>query len=256
MRERYSPHGYDHPGTERELEHLDDLMGDFGTDEDIDVEVALRRIFERWQRIQSDIIAIGDSIREKVESEVSLSSELKSLALGAHYYLFDGILVNAGEYRKRSDPNRGVVYFGGNEPQGMEMKYEGEHPPKIDQGINEAFSFLSYERDESKSKIVKNATTFYATFVRVHPFYDANGRIGRLIMSVYLYIHDYYLDWKSVNEKKGKLINKLNACHDRSKTKNKSKKDKYRRYLSSFVKKFVERHSEFYDEDVEGRHEE
>ena len=46
----------------------------------------------------------------------------------------------------------------------------------------------------------------------VHPFYDANGRIGRLIATMYLESHGVVLSWSEFDSKK-KFINKLNRCH-------------------------------------------
>jgi fido (protein-threonine AMPylation protein) len=226
-------------------------MGDFGAEDDIDSEVALQRIYERWTRVLNDITSIGDSIRDSAGDGESLSTMLRRLAKTTHAFLFDGILRNAGEYRKKEEPNEGAVYFGGREPQSCRMKYKGTHPNSIEEEVDEAFSLLVFEPNADKKVIVRRATIYYLLFVRVHPFYDANGRVGRMIVSVYLYMHGYYLDWEDINRKKGKFISKINSCHDRADSVNENMKEKYRGYLVNFVMRRVENHSEFYESDDE-----
>lgn len=56
------------------------------------------------------------------------------------------------------------------------------------------------------------AVRFYQKFVNVHPFYDANGRIGRLIATMYLADHNLVLSWSEFDSK-SKFIKKLNYTH-------------------------------------------
>lgn len=250
MRDRYTPDQYDHPGTQKELEYLKDLLGDFGVNEDIDPKTALQRIFDRWTSFQADIISVAESVKKKAERGVPIGDILLEKAKTIHAFLFDGILENAGEYRKESDPNLGRVYFGGQKPQGRGMKYKGTPPKDIDAEVKNAFSFLDYMPSACKREIVKASMLFYLHFVRSHPFYDANGRIGRTVVSIYLYVHGYYIDWKEVNKKRNKFLDKINSCHDRCYSNNERMKERYRDYLVGFVMRKVESHQDFYDPDM------
>ena len=83
----------------------------------------------------------------------------------------------------------------------------------------------------------KAPSTFYQHFVKVHPFYDANGRIGRLIASIYLEYFEYKVLWKELETtKKNKFLGKLNECHKRQ---NPPLKEEYLEYLYDFWKPFV-----------------
>lgn len=78
---------------------------------------------------------------------------------------------------------------------------------------------------------------FYQKFVNVHPFYDANGRIARFLVSIYLQYHGFYIQWKIMEEKhKEKFLKKLNHCHVRIGS---STYGKYLDYLHKFWKQFV-----------------
>lgn len=72
---------------------------------------------------------------------------------------------------------------------------------------------------------------FYQKFVNVHPFYDANGRIGRLIALMYLADRNLVLSWSEFDSKT-KFIKKLNRCHL-------NPSDETFGYLAEYVREFT-----------------
>lgn len=101
--------------------------------------------------------------------------------------------------------------------------------------MQRAASHLILRTDDS----VYHAVKFYQQFVQIHPFYDANGRIGRFLLEIYLNLHGIGMQWKKLyaNEK---WIKKLNDCHRR---KGASEYERYLGYLVSHWNKCT-----FYEE--------
>lgn len=130
-----------------------------------------------------------------------------------HKKLCDDIFSNAGKFRNISDPDEGKVHYGPYNPKiGRMAKFDGCHPENIYRELIELTSILSLEDTNS----IFTAIKFYQRFVYIHPFYDTNGRIGRLLTKLYLGIHKYYIEWKPIeidSKKKEQFINKLNKCH-------------------------------------------
>ena len=109
--------------------------------------------------------------------------------------------------------------LGGGNPRTMQTKFVGTNPDFIEIELSQAFAILL----DKKYIHQENALRFYAEFVAIHPFYDANGRIGRYIVDIYLQQHKYYVDWQSINRSHSKFLRKLNYCH--------SVRAKYKQYL-------------------------
>lgn len=141
-------------------------------------------------------------------SETFFSPLFASLARLSHRTLYGEILANAGKYRQPTEADGGAVYFG---PQSKgPAEFTGTSASKIESELTGAFRHLS----KTTSDPVASAVTFYQQFVRIHPFYDANGRITRLLVSVYLDYHGRYVDWDDL-QRQGKWIHHLNNCHKR-----------------------------------------
>lgn len=63
----------------------------------------------------------------------------------------------------------------------------------------------------------------------VHPFYDANGRIGRFMLETYLNFHNMIVQWQKLHANE-KWLKRLNECHKRFHS------DNYELYLNRLVK--------------------
>lgn len=218
-----------------EVAYLKRLIRDFPADvKPEDAQNALNKIAARYQVIEQSYQALSITNFEKSSLDIDRVSTFKLRVSMIHEYLFRDILKNAGEFRKVSDPNAGSIGFGGLKHQGQQSKFKGTPPSKIEDELHKALSNLDYEAENP----IGNALRFYQHFVWIHPFYDANGRIGRVIVSVYLYYFDLYVQWGEFDgPNNGKFINKLNECHKRMESGYRF--EKYFGYLLDFFRQFV-----------------
>ena len=176
-----------------EILHINDLLNDFAKRDNIDPEFALKLSQIRYSELSKDIISF---LIPKLKSiKLPLSELFYGFAKGFHKELFRDIFTNAGKFRKSSDPNGGNIYFGPSDPRrSITVKYKGTAPLNISQELNKIFKQLSSD----DANPVFTAVRFYQQFVFIHPFYDANGRIGRLLVSLYLGYHGYAVLWKQL----------------------------------------------------------
>jgi len=215
-----------------ELEHIRDLLTDFSAKEGISPEDALKLSNIRYTVIGRGLFS--DLLDLLKSNEDNFPEVFVGLAKYFHKLIFDGIFSNAGSFRKQSDPLDGQVHFGPfDRKSGKTAKFQGTSPQKITSELMTICQWLS----SNDSEPILTSIRFYQRFVYIHPFYDANGRIGRLLISLYLGYHGYAVLWKPLEtEKKDKFISLLNKCHDLM---NKPHFEKKIRQLYRFWEKYV-----------------
>lgn len=89
----------------------------------------------------------------------------EQLMIDIHTRLMNGIISNAGVYRKHSSR-----IMGSRVPLSNWLK------------IPDQMAVFTKEIDSSEDKIIENLAKTHAKFEQIHPFTDGNGRTGRLIM--------------------------------------------------------------------------
>ena len=184
-----------------ELAYLTDLLRDFSANPELEAEQAITLIQAKHALLLHNIIFSSNLWDITGKDKWIPIFDLPRLM---HRFLYKGILNNAGEYRKSTDPKNGAVYFG------REREFIGTSPAQIESQTNEALTLLQPNEGEP----IWNAAHFYQRFVQIHPFYDANGRIGRVIVSSYLDFHGLYMYWE-VMKKNDQWLKRLNHCHRR-----------------------------------------
>ena len=184
-----------------EIEYLKDLINKFGTS-NLQATKAIETIYTRYEELKQKRLEIINYTEQSRDGYYNCCIKI-------HSYLYKDILNNAGQFRQINDPNDGNVYFGGISCKTMRDKFTGTNPNFIESELKEAFNILFNTDYEPLEKSIR----FYAEFVAIHPFYDANGRIGRYIVDIFLQTNNYYVDWQSLNKQHGKFLRKLNFCH-------------------------------------------
>jgi fido (protein-threonine AMPylation protein) len=191
-------------------------------------------IAARYRIIEQSFRSFSLKDTKQHSSDTDYAFIFKAYVSALHKFLFKDILSNAGEFRKASDPKGGTIGFGGTKHQGRQSKFKGTAPSRIEDGLESALSNLDYDAENP----VDNALRFYQHFVYIHPFYDANGRIGRAIVSIYLHDFDLYVRWSEFDgPNNGKFISKLNKCHKRMASGHTF--ETYFSYLADFFKRYV-----------------
>ncbi|MCI5149934.1 MAG: hypothetical protein D3916_11200 [Candidatus Electrothrix sp. MAN1_4] len=206
-------------------EHFRELLADFPVAAPPTTDIALRTVQARFDKLNTENF-IQKLALLGLEEYRTLFAQFPRIL---HRYLFKDIFANAGMYRQTEDPKNGIVLFG------PRQQFQGTSPDTISAAIPLAASCLIPRADDP----VYNAVKFYQQFVLIHPFYDANGRIGRFLLELHLNLHGVGMHWKKLyaNEK---WINKLNNCHKRI---NAPEYERYLGYLVSHWKNFT-----FYEE--------
>ena len=88
----------------------------------------------------------------------------EEIILGIHLRLMNGIVSDAGQYRKHA------------------VRIMGAHVPLANwQSIPKLITELT-NHDEDSGDVVSLLAKIHATFEKIHPFSDGNGRTGRLLM--------------------------------------------------------------------------
>lgn len=226
-----------------ELRYLDELIRDFPPPRAIHAAQAYKIIESRYLALEKQFDVIGNILNslpsanfdalsnELIAEDDYLPVHLYTITEFLHNYLFSGILCNAGEFRHIADPYYGAVGFGGvNRRMPSDFMFNGAHPSLIKENLIAAFKILQSDTAEPAA----TALEFYRRFVKIHPFYDANGRIARFIVSVYLRTFGKYIKWKELEQEtvKNQFIKRLNECHKREGS------ELYPRYFSYLLKTF------------------
>lgn len=222
---------------DHELDYLRDLLCEFQADPELDAEAALKLVFDRYQVLERNFSKLGEEISVKLEGSSRVWPFYKQLCTQIHKYLYNNILSNAGHYRSSSDKYHGIVEFGGLTSSGHRGKFRGVAPRMIENELIACFEILD------NPEPIKSSILFYQEFSFIHPFYDANGRIGRLIVSIYLYSFGYLVSWGQIDSSHGKFMKKLNECHKRRNQP--AQFDKYFGYLVNYWEKYIVPYSEF-----------
>lgn len=224
-------------GAHHELEVLASLLRDFGAEGwgEADAPRAFEVISDRSIILADDYISAAEDVRAAVDEYGQAMPEVcHRLLFAAHKRMYAGILTTAGRTRRRDDPGGGRVYFGGLRGDRRTMRFQGAPPEQIDDELRRAFDHLADRRDGDLNEARDAAVLFYAALSRIHPFYDGNGRAGRFVVSVYLHLHGWLVEWGNIDDKEGKFMKKINDVNEKQ-----TAQMNYEPFLVSFWRKYV-----------------
>lgn len=200
-----------HPFDTYDREYLAELIRDFPVSPSVTLDQALQQIKDRSQ--QWSPFGFVEQIRLN-STAFSLEEILPDLPLILHRIIFNGILGNAGCYRSSHDKYEGRVEFGlpakklSDEADSSNSRFSGIDSALIEENVGIAIQQLAFDGSDP----IDNAARFYQQFVRIHPFYDGNGRVSRFIVESYLYYHDMYIRWGDMKNN-SRWLKQLNYCH-------------------------------------------
>lgn len=189
-----------------ELRTANDLLKDFAVSPDITAEEVYQISWSRFNILEQS--PLHEIFERSWFMKLFGRTVYTGLPLAFHRFIYDGLFTFAGKFRHKNDPHGGHIYYGHQHAQRRRPKFQGSPPEKIGSDIFDAAWFLKKDPKDP----LYNAFRFYQKFVHVHPFYDANGRIGRLIATMYLADHNLVLSWSEFDSRK-KFLKKLNRCH-------------------------------------------
>lgn len=206
---------------DHESDRLAELLQAFPTGRNLSVIEANRYIRQAF-------IRIIDSTLEGEKGWLTDRHKFYGTIKLLHLNLFRDVLSNAGQFRQSSDKLQGVVYFGGQDKRTGFPKFHGVITSDIQLKLFEA---IDHNLSDTGSALVKSVR-FYAQFVRIHPFHDGNGRVGRIILNAMLSELKLVVDWDSLHQKENQFLRRLNRYHV-------TQMDDDLNRLTDFVSKFV-----------------
>jgi len=217
-------------------EHLSDLIQDFPPRRPITIEKSFELLRDRTKALEDFSIfeKFGEAFFSlPIKNQVEATEEV---ILAIHSILFKRILSNNGKYRSGDEPGGGRVSFGGALRAETRNRYTGSNPDEIPSCVADAIKQLFTKRNDK----IENAVRFYQLFVLCHPFYDANGRIARMIFASYLSYYGYIVLWTNMLVKgKAQFIKRINRCHDRYQSQDKAVYEAQIGHFVDHVKKYI-----------------
>jgi Fic family protein len=127
-----------------------------------------------WKEVQNYIRALNEAIKE-LESLPISSRLLKK----THFTLLDSV---RGEHKSPGEFRRSQNWIGGSSP--SDAVFVPPHQQYVDQLMGDLENFI-HNSDIQVPALVRIAIAHYQ-FETIHPFLDGNGRIGRLLITLYL----------------------------------------------------------------------
>ena len=198
-------------------------------------ECTMEDIFENINKVDNNVLNIDD-IKETISNINAIEygvERLKELPLSTRLYkeIHKILLSNVrGEKKSPGELRASQNWIGG-----KSIKDASFIPPNIED-MNEALSELDkYINDENENinKIIKCALIHYQ-FETIHPFLDGNGRLGRIIILLYL-IKEKLLNKPYVYMSYFLKINQLEYYDKLTRVR---EEDKYEEYIKFFLNCF------------------
>lgn len=130
-----------------------------------------------YRKVMDEVQKQSEKRKEKIGINEELIKELHSL-------LTQNILPNdrRGEYRKRKGISRNSVT--------LQASWTWPDASEILAGIRALLDWVNSRETKDVHPVIKSGI-IHSEIVRIHPFDDANGRLARVLATLYLYLEGY-----------------------------------------------------------------